>query len=252
MAAWQRWLGVVAVALVMNAPAPAAADTLKVYGDDKYAPVVFLQDGKPAGFLVDILRRAEALTGDRYEIELVPWKRALELAKRGDGGLMGVSWTAERAEWFDYSAPLFNDDIHVVTLKSKAFKLTQLADLKGKTLGGVTGASYGNEVDRAIADGLFRVERDIGVTSRLRKLLRDHVDGALVGNGRAGFEAALASHPELTAQRAQFTWLPTPVARDRLFLAFPKSMQQKAALERLNAAMRKLEGQRTTKATAKP
>ncbi len=247
MVAWQRWLGIVAVAWGMTAP--AAADTLKVYGDDKYAPVVFLQDGKPAGFLVDILRRAEALTGDRYEIELVPWKRAFELAKRGDGGLMGVSWTAERAEWFDYSAPLFNDDIHVVTLKSKAFKLTQLADLKGKTLGGVTGASYGDEVDRAIADGLFRVERDIGVTSRLRKLLRDHVDGALVGNGRAGFDAVLASHPELSALRDRFVWLPTPIARDRLFLAFPKSMKQQAALARLNAALPKLEGARSAKGT---
>lgn len=247
MVAWQRWLGIVAVAWGMNAP--AAADTLKVYGDDKYAPVVFLQEGKPAGFLVDILRRAEALTGDRYEIELVPWKRALELAKRGDGGLMGVSWTAERAEWFDYSAPLFNDDIHVVTLKSKAFKLTQLTDLKGKTLGGVTGASYGDEVDRAIADGLFRVERDIGVTSRLRKLLRDHVDGALVGNGRAGFEAVLASHPELSSQRDRFVWLPTPIARDRLFLAFPKGMKQQAALARLNAALPKLDGVRSAKAS---
>jgi polar amino acid transport system substrate-binding protein len=247
MAIWQRWLGIVAV--LGGLGTGAEADTLKVFGDDKYPPVVHLQDGKPAGFLVDILRRAEALTGDRYDIELVPWKRALELAKRGDGGLMGVSWTAERAEWFDYSAPLFNDDIHVVTLKSKAFKLTQLADLKGKTLGGVTGASYGDEVDRAIADGLFRVERDIGVTSRLRKLLRDHVDGALVGNGRAGFEAVLASHPELSAQRAQFVWLPTPVARDRLFLAFPKGMKQQAALARLNAALPKLEGVRPPKAT---
>jgi len=246
MVAWQRWLGVVAVAWGLGTG--ATADTLKVYGDDKYAPVVHLQDGKPAGFLVDILRRAEALTGDRYDIELVPWKRALELAKRGDGGLMGVSWTAERAEWFDYSAPLFNDDIHVVTLKNKAFKLTQLADLKGKTLGGVTGASYGDEVDRAIADGLFRVERDIGVTSRLRKLLRDHVDGALVGNGRAGFDAVLASHPELSGQRDRFVWLPTPIARDRLYLAFPKAMKQQAALARLNAALPKLDGLRPAKA----
>lgn len=238
MARWHRVL--VWGLLILGLHGPLQADTLKIFGDEDYAPVIHLKDGKPVGFMVEILRKAEALTGDKYVVELLPWKRAYELSRSGEGGLLGVSLTTERAEIFDFSMPVFDDDIHVVTLKSRIFNVTQLGDLQGKTLGGVTGASYGDEVDRAIASGLFTVERDIGVTSRMRKLMRGRLDGALVGNGRPGFDAVMNSHPELVAQRATFVWLPTPIARDRLYLAFPKSMNRKSALERFDAALNKV------------
>lgn len=238
MARWHRIL--VWALLCLGLQGSLKAETLKIFGDEDYAPVIYIKDGKPVGFLVDILRQSEALTGDKYVVELLPWKRAFELSRSGVGGLLGVSFTTERAEFFDFSMPVFDDDIHVVTLKSRVFSLTQLSDLQGKTLGGVTGASYGEEVDRAIANGLFTVERDIGVTSRMRKLMRERLDGALVGNGKPGFDAVMNSHPELVAQRASFVWLPTPIARDRLYLAFPKSMKRKPALERFDAALKKV------------
>ncbi len=225
--------------LIMGLNGSVRAETLKIFGDEDYAPVIYLKDGKPFGFLVDILRSAEAETGDQYMIELLPWKRAYELSRIGKGGLIGVSLTEERAEIFDFSMPVFDDFIHVVALKSHQFEFTQLSDLKGKTLGGVMGASYGEGVDRAIASGLFAVERDIGVTSRMRKLIRGRLDGALVGNGKPGFDAVMNSHPELVAARESIVWLPTPLSRDQLYLAFPKSMNQKAALKRLNAVLMK-------------
>lgn len=238
MARWHRIL--LCLLLLLGLQGQLKAETLKIFGDEDYAPVIHLKDGNPIGFIVDILRRAEAETGDQYEIELLPWKRAYELSRMGSGGLLGVSLTSERAEIFDFSMPVFDDDIHVVTLKSSLFTFTQLPDLKGKTLGGVVGASYGEEVDQAIASGLFTVERDIGVTNRMRKLIRRRLDGALVGNGKPGFEAVLNSHPELVAERASLVWSPTPLARDRLYLAFPKSMNKKAALERFNTALIKV------------
>ncbi|MCA1416957.1 hypothetical protein I6F30_38430, partial [Bradyrhizobium sp. NBAIM20] len=35
----------------------ARADRLVVMGDDRYAPVIYAEAGRPAGFLVDLLRR---------------------------------------------------------------------------------------------------------------------------------------------------------------------------------------------------
>lgn len=102
------------------------------------------------------------LTGDQYELKLSPWRRAYELALRGEGGLMGASLTDVRAKVFDFSKAVYDDDIQIVTLKGKTFAFSKLTDLKGKTVDGVNGASYGEEVDKAIAAGLFTLERDVG------------------------------------------------------------------------------------------
>lgn len=220
---------------------PAAAETLLIFGDDAYAPVLYQRPGGvPEGVLVQTLRRAERITGDHYDLQLMPWKRAYELARRGDGGLIGVSYTQERAAIFDYSHPMYDDDIRIVTLKGREFTFGEIGDLKGKLLGGVRGASYGEQVDSAIAAGLIRVDRDIGQVSRLRKVLAGRLDAALIGNGQAGLEAVIVSHPELLANRDRFSVLGKPLARDPLHLAFPKQLGKTEALARFNDALEKL------------
>lgn len=216
------------------------AETLVVLGDHAYAPVIYSQNGKPAGLLSAILERAASLTGDRYELRLFPWKRAYELAARGDGGVVGVSFNQERAKSFDFSRPIYDDDIHIVTLKTKTFPYAKLEDLKGKTIGGINGASYGDGVDKAIASGLFEVDRDVGQAGRLRKLLAGRLAAAFIGNGLAGFNSVIASDEELRNNRSQFVVLPTPLTRDPLHLAFPKSMNKREALNRFDAALEKL------------
>lgn len=217
-----------------------AAETLVVLGDDAYPPVIHSQNGTPSGFLVTILERASALTGDRYTIQLSPWKRAYEMASRGEGGIVGISVNQERARQFDFSKPIYDDDIQIVTLATKSFPFARLEDLKGKTIGGVLGASYGESVDNAIAKGLFVVERDVSQAGRLRKLLAGRLDAAFIGNGVAGFEAAIAGQDDLRANRNLFTILPTPLTRDPLHLAFAKSMHKRDALDRFDAALERL------------
>lgn len=216
------------------------AETLVVLGDHAYAPVIFSQNGKPTGLLPAILARASALTGDHYDLRLSPWKRAYELAARGEGGVVGVSLNKERARIFDFSRPLYDDDIQIVTLKGKTFPYAKLEDLKGKTIGGINGASYGDDVDKAIASGLFVVDRDVGQAGRLRKLLARRLDAAFIGNGQAGFDSIVSSEEELRNNRGQFVVLPTPLTRDPLHLAFPKSMHKREALDRFDAALEKL------------
>jgi polar amino acid transport system substrate-binding protein len=238
---WFRSLILVLV-LAASGTAGLHAETLVVYGDDNYLPVIHHgASGKPAGVLVDILRKVSARTGDTYDIQLYPWKRAYELARRGSGALVGVSLTAERSDIFDFSDPIYNDDIQIVVRKGREFKFDQISDLKGKTLGGVIGASYGDLVDSAIQDGLFKVDRDVGQTGRLRKLLAGRMDGAIIGNGTAGYEALLRSEPDLLAQRNRLGILKTPLARDPLYLAAPKSMQKKNVIERFNKALHELQ-----------
>ena len=219
----------------------ASAESLIVYGDDVYAPVIHTDRGKPAGLLPAILKRLERDTGDIYELRLAPWKRAYESSLSGDGGILGVSHTKERAALFDFSKPIYDDDIQVVMLRESAFPFKGLQDLKGKTLGGVQGASYGDEVDRAIVAGLFKVDRDVGQIGRLRKLLAGRLDAALVGNGLAGFDFILNSDEVLRSSRQRFVIAQTPLVRDPLHLAFPKKMLKAEVLARFDAALVRLQ-----------
>jgi polar amino acid transport system substrate-binding protein len=228
-------------ALVLAYVTPIAhAETLVIYGDEAYPPVIHLRDGKAAGILPAVLSRLQALTGDTYELRLTPWKRAYEMASLGQGGVIGVSLTQERSKLFDFSKPIYNDDIQIVTIKKQAFDFQRLEDLKGKTIGGIHGASYGDAVDKAIAGGLFTVDRDVGQVGRLRKLLAGRLDAAFIGNGAAGFEAVIESSDELRADRDKLLVLPVPLAKDPLHLAFAKSMGKQPALKRFNTALDKL------------
>ena len=220
---------------------PTQAENLVIYGDDVYAPVIYADRGQPAGLLPAVLKRLERDTGDTYELRLVPWKRAYETALNGEGGLLGVSFTRERAEFFEFSKSIYDDDIQIVVLRDKRFPYKGLSDLKGKVLGGVQGASYGEEVDRAIANGLFKVDRDVGQIGRLRKLLAGRLDAALVGNGRAGFDFIIQSDDVLRKSRDQFVVLPQSLVRDPLHLAFPKRLEKSAALSRFDAALMRLQ-----------
>jgi polar amino acid transport system substrate-binding protein len=235
---WRFWWRALALFLPVWA---AQAETLALQGDEDYAPISYLRDGKVAGVLPAILRKVEPLTGDRYTLELGPWKRVYALGLRGECGIFQLSFNQERSALFDYSRPYYSDDIQIVTLKDRSFPFGTLQDLKGKRIGGVSGASYGQEVDQAIADGLFTVDRDVGQVGRLRKLLAGRLDAAFIGNGPAGVEKLFASNEVLRSQRDRFVILPVPLARDPLHLAFAKSMNKRAAIERFDAAILQLQ-----------
>lgn len=231
--------GCLAMLLALGA-STAHTETLLIYGDDSYPPVVYSTNGKPTGILVDILRQVSARTGDTYEVRLFPWKRAYEHARAGHAAVVGVSKTAERLTQFDFSDAIYFDDIQIVVKKGHEFPFTELSDLKGKTVGGVLGASYGDVVDAAIKDGLFKMDQDTGQKGRLHKVLLDRVDAAFIGNGTEGFDMVVRSDPELQARRGELVVLTTPLTRDPLHLAAAKSMGKKALIERFNAGLREV------------
>lgn len=235
---WVLWCRMLVVCLPSWA---AQAENLVLLGDEDYAPISYVRDGKAAGVLPAILRQVEPLTGDHYTLQVGPWKRIYTLGLRGEGGIIELSFNQERAALFDYSKPYYNDDIQIVTLNDHSFPFQSLQDLKGKRIGGVTGASYGQEVDQAIAQGLFTVDRDVGQVGRMRKLLAGRLDAAFIGNGHAGIEQLFAGNSVLRDQRDRFVVLPVPLARDPLHLAFAKSMHQRAALDRFDAAIAQLQ-----------
>lgn len=230
---------IVRVALIGAISAGCWAQELKIFGDENYPQVIYRDSqGRPSGFLPDILRYYEKASGQRFDIRLSPWKLAYSSAVAGRGGVIGLSKTTERMRLFDYSEPIYYDDIAIVVLRGHEFAFKALDDLRGKKVGVQLGASFGNTVDQAIAVGLIRVEPDQRHVARLKKLLHGRIDAAFIGNGKDGLERLIEADPELRAQREQFVALSVPLTRDMLYLGFPKSMGKRDLLDDFNRVLR--------------
>ncbi len=215
----------------------ALAEKIVIYADEAYPPVIYLDHDKIKGIFPDLFARLSKDTGDTYEFILVPWKRALQESMHGKGGITNFSLTKERANLYDFSEPIYTDSLQLVVIKGHEFAFKDVLDLKGKIVGGNAGASFGEEVDQAITDGVFVMERDPHQLSRMLKLLHGRMDVAIIGNGIESFELLLSSNPELAKNRSKFIILPHPLTNDFLHLAFIKSMNMKPALTRFNKAL---------------
>lgn len=239
MAAW--FLRIWMLVLCCYPFAAQSAGNINIFGDENYPPVIFRNNaGQPSGLLVEVLRQYQSRSGQSIQLQLLPWKRAYKSAESGLGGVIGLSKTSARLPLFDYSDPIYDDDIHIVVLKGHEFTYQSIADLKGRLIGTQLGASFGNEVDVAIADGRIQVDRDPVHAHRLRKLLRGRIDAAFIGNGKLGIEQLLAADPELSANRDKFVILPTPLTRDALYLGFAKSQHMGAFIADFNKVLQQL------------
>lgn len=209
----------------------------KVYGSDRYEPLLHLRDGQPAGSLVEILKASQRHSGDRFDIELTLWQRALRLAEAGQGGLIGVSRTRERETWLDYSRPIHETTLLLAVRKGETFALRSIADLEGKTLGMAMGTTGGDAFDEAERDGRIRVIRDRGAPQRLLALMAGRLDAAVLSGGSGSLERVVQRMPDPAAARAALEVIESPLLRDRLHLAFPKSLGARPVLNRFNAAV---------------
>ncbi|MES2047745.1 MAG: transporter substrate-binding domain-containing protein [Pseudomonadota bacterium] len=145
----------------------------------------FDNDGKPLPLhkdTVSLLNIIGKYLPAKFDVRRVPWKRAMDNALQGDGILLGMSITTERAKKFAFSDPINMSRNWLITRCDAKFQFDTLADLKGKTLGVVLGTSAGEQFDQQ-ANILFKLENDTGAgISRLQKLMAGRMD-ALVWYG---------------------------------------------------------------------
>ncbi|WP_420412365.1 substrate-binding periplasmic protein [Roseibium sp.] len=124
-----------------------------------YPPYEYQKGDQVDGIVVRVLRRAFAKLGHEIEIEVLPWKRALLMARTGAAdGIFTVYKTQERLSFLDYSKTIVMPQ--VVSL----WALTNvevpyngdLASLSDVSIGLVDGVSYGAAADEVIHSGLLK------------------------------------------------------------------------------------------------
>lgn len=125
----------VATGGVLSGVAMAApgAGTIVVGGDRDYPPYEFVdKNGHPAGFNVDLTRAIAEVMGMKVEIRLGGWSEMLNALKAGKVDILeGMSYSADRARWVDFSPP-HSIVSHAVFGRRDSPQISSLEQLRGK------------------------------------------------------------------------------------------------------------------------
>jgi ABC-type amino acid transport substrate-binding protein len=134
-----RFLMILGVFLTLSAPsaieASSAATKPKIIvgGDHDCPPYEFLENGKPTGFDIDLMRAVADAMGFDVEFRLGPWNKVRrELEQGGIDALAGMYYSVDRSSLVDFSVP------HTMVTSGlfvrKDFPIRSFADIQDKEI----------------------------------------------------------------------------------------------------------------------
>lgn len=112
----------------------------------------------------------------KFVIVTLPWKRAQLEVMQGRGIIYGFSKTPERLENFHFSKPVITLQMWAISYGTSNSHLSELADLKGKTMTSGLGLSHGLEYEKA-KNTVFTVQEDfVSDRDRMKRLMTKRSD----------------------------------------------------------------------------
>lgn len=226
-----RLLSALACATLLAAGARATAgETVQIEVDADNPPFMYQAGEQAAGVYPAVLAELFRRIGVAVRIEPRPWKRGLLDLDAGRAGVGGIYKTAERMQKYDYSEPLYLEQIAVYYNRKHPLQFQALADLRGKHIGVIRGWSYGDDFDLARKAGLFQATDASGDRQNLSKLALSRIDAAIavVESG----DAVIASDNLQQIVRAD-----TLLASNPAHLAFAKSARRGNLLRQVDRAL---------------
>lgn len=198
-----------------------AAETIRITNGE-WQP--FLSEHAPHyGFASHIVTEAFALLGVEVEYGFFPWKRSMELAKKGRwDGTAVWSETEERKEDFYYTDAVAHQRLYLFHLRNFPFDWNTLEDLRGTKIGGTVEYSYGEEFDAAEKAGVIFIDRASKDEQGLRKLLKGRIE-VFAGEIMVTYEQARDVFSEEEA--ASITHNITPIDERPMFLLLSKAVE---------------------------
>lgn len=171
------WIGLVGLALAIGTAVAVQADDHGVrLACNNFPPHKIEHPGGDglAGFDIDIVGEALKRVGWSTEISFMPWKRALELAERGQyDGLCSCSYTKEREAKLLFSEELGAVSVGLFARSEDALAgIASVADLKDRKVATVSGYNLEAELVAAGAD----VEATASDKNALDMLVGGNVD----------------------------------------------------------------------------
>lgn len=231
-----RYLGAFGACLCLLLSCATLAD-VEIGVDANDPPFMYVKNQQPEqaqGLYTALIRTAFARMQQPLTLHPLPWKRAMQAAKQQGQGIAGIYMSGERLQWLTFSAPLFEEQIVVYTLRpmtGQPREVRQLSDLHGLRVGVLEDWFYSDEFSAATRTGLIRAQAVSSDRLNLRKLLAGRVDAVLAV--RQCGEQALRDLP----QRALFVHSSQPLFANKTYLAFPRQSHADDLLQRFNQTL---------------
>lgn len=122
------WLKCLISVYVLLAWVSASAVELVLYTEEN-PPLNFTRDGQVEGFSIELVQALIARSGDQVRIEMVPWTRAYNLAKKqANVGVFSTARTPEREALFRWVGPLIESQTCFYSHANSRLNIRSLAD----------------------------------------------------------------------------------------------------------------------------
>jgi polar amino acid transport system substrate-binding protein len=220
MARWRTLIAGASAFIWALAALPAAAADLGTNApgvlrvayrtDDK--PVSFLEDGKPTGFLVELVNALAARLGLQVTYVSTSFAAMVPAVQNHqyDTAAFGVLVTPERVAVVDFTTPMGYGQAQLVSRKNAP--LTAIESAGGKTVAVTTGSALIPLLQKIAPK--VSIKEFPNIASSANALIAGQVDGLFTGNATA--DRVVAQHPELMAsQTVESGANALPVAKDR-------------------------------------
>ena len=216
-------------------PCPAADEVLTFAAQEDYAPFQYYdQQGAPGGLDVEIIQEAAKLAGVRVSFTLVPWVRALNMAKQGQvDGVFGCGKKTEREEFLLFpDVPVRHSEMVFFANDRFQGEISNMKDVGDLKVGCIVDYFVSKEFNEATS-----INKDFAnSTEALFLKLAANRHPLAVYNRHAGW------HMVKKLQIENVRALPFVIASYPAYLAFSKSSPKgKLGFEKFSKALKQLQ-----------
>jgi polar amino acid transport system substrate-binding protein len=210
----------------------SAAEKTFTITTERFAPFIGEQF-ENSGWTMEVARAALESQGYKVTLDLLPWARALRIAKTGKyDGLYLSYYVKEREPWFVFSNPIGETRTGFFKLKTKNISYKTLQDLKPYTIGLTRGAAVSPDFDSAEYLTKVFITSDEQI---FKMLLKGRVD-LFAGSEDVGkYIIATKLPPE---DQDKFEFIEPPLTVHKLHMAISKkALNYKQKLEDFNRGL---------------
>jgi len=224
--------------LLLSFTPSSMAETLEFVFSD-FPPFEYTENGSSTGINTEIIEEAcNRLDVTPVFIKL-PWKRALEYAKKGSADVVfSLFKNDERIKYYNFTEENINKvRMVLITNRESNIKINSMEDMNGKRVGVYLGSSYGEKFDAS-----DQIEKDPATTneSLLRMLAAKRTDFAIIDERVAKYWC------KKIGMENRFKVLSYIVTEKNTFIAFSKAknkMNGKNLADRFSAVLKEMKAE---------
>ncbi|WP_460031879.1 substrate-binding periplasmic protein [Megalodesulfovibrio paquesii] len=211
---------VILTILALVFPLSAMAAEPLTFVMESYEPYEYTEAGAFKGFDVEAIRKLCARLDCEPHFVDVPWARATQMVQEGDAhAIFSLFKTPEREAFLVYPEERLSQERNVLVTQKGAAPITSMADLAGKTVGIVSGYTYGDPFD---ASTEFTKEEATNNDMLLKKLAAGRSDAVVIN------QLVLETVAGPLGLAEAFEIQPLVISEGDMFVAFSKAKGETA------------------------